>query len=296
MTEREVIEDLGEFCSPGVTWEDRRFTAAEGVTLRVVTFSPQKSAGNPTVFFVAGWITQMSAWKTVLKEMTRDFRVVYAETREKISSQMQGAAEYSVTAIGKDLVNLIDQCGLVPEPYVMFGSSLGATAIVDCYASLEKKPLAVVLVGPNAVFRVPKVWLIVVALFYPPLYALIKPVAKWYLKNFRLDVKTDRAQYDKYCRALDAADPWKLKKAVLSVSTYEIWDRLPLVACPTLLIEASKDALHEPENLRKIASGISDVTTVDLETNKVAHSERVVEEMRRFLAGRMPNSSVESHP
>ena len=294
MTGGLAIEDLREYCSPDAVWEDRMITIAEGVTLRVVTFTPQRNAGNPTVVFVAGWITQMSAWKTVLKEMTRDFRVVYAETREKVSSQMQGAAEYSVEAIGKDLVRLIGGSDLVPGPYVMFGSSLGATAIVDCYASLERKPLALVLVGPNAVFRVPKVWSIVVALFYPPLYALIKPTVKWYLKKFRLDVKTDQAQYDKYCRALDAADPWKLKRAVLSVSKYEIWDRLSLVTCPTLLLEASKDVLHEPENLRKIASGIPHAVPVDLETNKGTHSERVVQEMRAFLAVRASKSGARS--
>jgi pimeloyl-ACP methyl ester carboxylesterase len=293
MTQDNALENLREFCSPDVTYEDRMVTVAEGVALRVVTFSPSKDAGNPTVVLVAGWITQMTAWKTVLREMTREFRVIYVETREKISSQVRGDVEYSVSAIGRDLVTLIDQLGVAPGPYVMFGSSLGATAIVDCYAALTRKPLALVLVGPNAVFRVPKAWLIVVALFYPPFYVLIKPVVKWYLKNFRLNVRSDKEQYLKYCRALDAADPWKLKPAVLAVSKYEIWNRLEKVTSPTLLIEASKDVLHEPENLRKIASGIPHLVAVDLETNKGTHSERVVEEMRTFLAGRVSKSSFQ---
>jgi pimeloyl-ACP methyl ester carboxylesterase len=278
------MEDLTEICAPGVTCEDRMVGVAEGVTLRVLTFSPPADIGNPSVLFVAGWISQIRAWQTVLKEMTKDFRVVYVATREKISSRVLGNAEYSVTAIGNDLVNLVEQLGFSPERYIIFGSSLGATAIVDCYPALMRKPLALILVSPNAEFRVPRIWLFVVTLFYPPLYALIRPTVKWYLKNFRLDVRTDQEQYLKYSKALDAADPWKLKKALLSVSKYEIWDRLEFLNSPTLLVGASKDVLHEPENLRKMASKIRNAVTIDLETNKRTHSEHVVQEMRAFLA------------
>lgn len=280
-------EELSEFCAPGARWDERIVAVDAGVSLRVVVFSPPQTTENPTVLFVAGWITQMTAWRTVLREMTRDFRVVYVETREKISSTVPASvADYSVSAIGKDLADIVDRTDSVPGSYVMFGSSLGATAIVDCFASLKRKPEALILVGPNAVFRVPKSWKIVVTLFYPGFYALIKPAVKWYLKNFRLDVRADRAQYDKYCRALDAADPWKLKKAVLAVSTYEIWGALVGLTCPTLLVSASKDVMHEPENLKKIAAAVHDVTVADLETNEIAHSERVVDEMRRFLSSR----------
>jgi pimeloyl-ACP methyl ester carboxylesterase len=278
------MEDLTSVCASGASYEDRMMSVADGVALRVVTFTPPVDIGNPTVLFVAGWISQITAWQTVLKEMTKDFRVVYVETREKISSRVHGNAEYSVTAIGNDLVNLVEQLGFPTERYIIFGSSLGATAIVDSYPALGRKPLALILVSPNAEFRVPRIWLFVVTLFYPPLYALIRPSVKWYLKNFRLDVRTDQEQYMKYSKALDAADPWKLKKALLSVSKYEIWDRLEFVNSPTLLVGASKDALHEPENFRKMASKIRNAVTIDLETNKRTHSEHVVRELRAFLA------------
>ena len=111
--------------------------------------------------------------------------------------------------------------------YVLFGSSLGATAIIDCYRSLKKKTsVAWFLSRPNAVFRVPRSWKVIVTLFYAPLYALIRPSVKWYLRTFRLNVQADAAQYEKYCEALDAADPRKLKKAVMSVWSYEVWGTL----------------------------------------------------------------------
>jgi pimeloyl-ACP methyl ester carboxylesterase len=284
-TDEALGEDFSDFCEAGTAVDDRTIDTGAGATLRVVTFTPKADRGNPAVLFVAGWITQMVAWKSVLKEMTKDFKVVYVETREKKSSRVEKPAAYSIEAIGSDIVALVKILGLKENRYVLFGSSLGATVIVECFQALHPKPLALVLIGPNAVFRVPLTWKFIVKSFYPPLYALIRPSVKWYLRNYRLDTQTDAAQYEKYSAALDAADPWKLKKAVLAVARYKIWDRLPHLAAPTLLIEASKDVLHEPGNLRRIASTIPDAAVIDLETNAITHSARVVREMRNFLAG-----------
>jgi pimeloyl-ACP methyl ester carboxylesterase len=278
------MEDLTNFCSNGSTYEDCYVDVAAGVSLRVITFHPANEVGNPIVLFVAGWITQMSAWQSVLKEMTKDFRVVYIETREKISSRINRSDDFGVEAIGDDLVKLAGQLGLAEKRFVIFGSSLGATAVIDCYPKLKNKPAALILIGPNAEFRVPLTWKVIVTAFYPPLYNFIKPLVKWYLKTFRLNVGTDIEQYKKYSTALDAADPWKLKKAVLALAHYEVWDKLGALDVPTLLVGASEDALHEPDNLRMMADRIPTVVTIDLGTNKITHSERVVDETRKFIS------------
>ena len=278
------MEDFSQFCAEGVVVEDQMISVANGVSLRVTTFIPPVDKANPAVLFVAGWITQMIAWKAVLREMTKDFLVIYVETREKSSSRVVSNTDQSISAIGEDIVALVDKLHLRENRYVLFGSSLGATVIVECFHALVRKPFALILISPNAVFRVPRIWKFIVHSFYPPLYAIIKPSVKWYLKNFRLNVKIDAVQYNKYCAALDAADPWKLKKAVLAVASYKIWGRLASLSCPILLIGASKDVLHEPDNYQRIASEILHATTVDLETNAGTHSERVVEEFRRFLS------------
>jgi pimeloyl-ACP methyl ester carboxylesterase len=285
------MKALSEISESGCTIEDGMMRVSEGISLRVITFNPRRDRENPTIVFVAGWISHISGWTSVLKEMTRDFRVVYVETREKKSSVAPRGAGYGVQEIGDDLIKIIEHLGLREHNYVMLGSSLGATAVIDCYSRLPKKPLALVLIGPNAEFRVPFLWKLIVKLFYPPLYALVRPSVKWYLKNFRLDVTTDREQFDKYSDNLNDADPWKLKKAVLAVERYKIWDRLGDVDCPALLIGASKDVLHEPENLKAIASRLIRSTTIDLETNKSTHNGRVVEEVRKFLASLSPGES-----
>ena len=215
--------------------------------------------------------------------MSRDFKVFYLETREKITSKVTGEVEYSVEAIGKDIVQLISYLQLKENEYVLYGSSLGGTAILDCMRHLKIDPLCLILVGPNAIFKIPKYGVVLINMFYPSLYNIFKPYVKWYLKSFRLDIEADHEQYEKYCTSLDAADPWKLKKIALAVSKYQVWELLSKISMPTLVIGASKDNLHEPENLHKMVGLIPKAEYLDLETNKGTHSKKVVEALREYV-------------
>jgi len=278
------MDDLKQYCAPGAKYQEAMIPVAENVSLRTVSFTPAENNNNPPVIFVAGWITLISAWKEVLREMTRDFTVYYVETREKISSQVKGKASYGVEDIGKDLVDLVTHFDLRDNRFILFGSSLGASAILDCCRFLDQNPLCLVLIGPNAVIRVPRFAKVIIYFFPPRLYLLIKPIVKWYLKTFRLDIKSDYEQYKKYCGNIDAADPWKLKKAVMKLWNWEGWDLLPGIEFPTLVVGASKDSLHEPENLKKMVSMMKKATYIDLDTNKGTHSKEMVIEMRKYIS------------
>lgn len=277
------MDNLADYCAAGTTFKEEMIPVSDSVSLRVIRFTPTMQNNNPVVIFLAGWVSLISGWQTVLFEMTKDFTVYYIETREKISSQVKGKVEYSVETIGQDIVAFISHLKLKSGEYILFGSSLGATAILDCCRFLEQSPLCLVLIGPNAVFRVPKLGMVIIKIFPLQFYLLIKPVIKWYLRTFRLDVKSDYAQYEKYCNVIDSADPKKLKKAVINLAKYQVWNLLEDIDFPTLIFGASKDALHEPENLRKMVSMMKNATYVDLETNKGTHSEGMVGEMRKYI-------------
>ena len=276
-------EFLSQFCAPNVRTSHSYISVNPNISLRLFTFQSAQKSENPPLLFVAGWVSMIEAWQEVLIEITRDFNVYYLETREKISSRVNGKVSYSVEAIGDDLIAAVKQFQFVENNYLMFGSSLGATAILDCYRKLSATPRALILVGPNAEFRIPKTWYYIVKFFHPPLYELIKPSVKWYLRTFRLDLKSDAEQYEKYSRAIDAGDPWKLKKAVLALSSYEIWPRLSEITKPVLIIGASKDKLHEPENLKKMVNQLPQSDYIDLETNKKTHSAEMVIHLRKFV-------------
>ncbi len=276
-------ENLADYCTPGTKWTEQMVAVADNVSLRVVEFHPNKSTAQPTVLFIAGWISLMKGWEIVLKEMTKDFHIIYVETREKITSQINGKAIFSVEAIAQDIVTLVDKFKLEKDNYLIFGSSLGGTAILESYKDLETLPLCFALLGPNAEYRTPWWGKIIIILFWTRLYAVLKPFIKWYLRNFRLDIETDCAQYEKYCNALDAADPTKLKPAALALSKYKVWGILKDIDLPVLIIGATKDLLHEPQNLIQMDKMLPNSKFIDMETNTLAHGAEMVVEIRKYI-------------
>ncbi len=278
------LYNLEDYCAAGTAVHEGVIPVAKTHALRYISFEPPRKPSYPPVVFVAGWISQIEAWQIVLRDMTRDFHVYYVETRDKNSAVITGKVnDYSVAALGEDLAAAVEKFGFGDDGFIMFGSSLGGTSILDCSTRLPARPLALVLIGPNAEFRFPLGGRAAVRLFPPRLYVLLRPYIKWYLRTFRLDVKTDRAQYLKYCRALDAADPWKLKKGALSLMRYTIWDQLDGNAIPSLIIGGSHDILHEPGNLMRMVDELENGAYLDLKTNRETHSAGMVDHMRGFI-------------
>lgn len=277
------MEDLTEYCHPDSTFIEEQIPISEQVSLRVISFTSGIQSNNPCVMFIPGMISQIRNWGKVLREMTRDFPVYYIETREKISSMVKGNQNYGIDGIRQDIVTLTAHFNLKSRSYILFGSSLGGTVILDACRFLTRDPICLVLVGPNALFRMPPFSRMAVSCFPPGLYSSVKPLIKWYLKTYRLDPISDYAQYKKYCSVLDSPDPWKLKKAMLAVSRYEVWDYLEAIKYPVLIFGGSKDVMHEPGNLKKMVTLLKDGTYVDMETNANTHSKEMVFEMRKYV-------------
>ncbi|PIS29486.1 MAG: hypothetical protein COT43_03805 [Candidatus Marinimicrobia bacterium CG08_land_8_20_14_0_20_45_22] len=275
------MNELEKFCSPGTICSTRQVEVNENVTLQVTTFIPANPTHNPEIVFVPGW-------KNALIEMSRDFTIHYVEACEKKSANVKGKVRYEVENFARDIAAVIDAFGLKDREYILGGSSLGATAIVDSYRFLSNRPFCLMLIGVNAVFYMPKFGMCIVRIFPPCLYLVFKPILKWYLRIFRLDIKNDYAQYEKYCRNIESANPWRLKKSALAFIHYSIWNHLSDIDIPTLLFGASKDELHNRENILRIHNLLPGSIYVDLETNSNTHSELMVIEMRKFLTNIAP--------
>ena len=104
--------DIKNYCAPGTNWTDKMVAISDDVSLRVIEFFPAKTTAQPTVLFVAGWISLMKGWKLVLQEITKDFHVIYLETREKNTSEVKNINDFSVEAIASDLVRITEIYGL----------------------------------------------------------------------------------------------------------------------------------------------------------------------------------------
>ena len=279
---REPYEDLSEFCAPGTTWRQQWLTLSTGVALRVVSFYPQIPRQPFPVVLVPGLVSVMLTFKNILISLTKHFVVHYVETREKSSSIILQKASFDVETMGRDIAEVVSKLDLGEKQYILFGASLGATAIIDGYRHLARKPFCLVLLEPNAVFDYPA-WSLAVIRVGAPFYSVLKPIAKWYLRKFRVNTREDYEMYRISSRALDAADPYKLRDTILAISSYQIWDRLASVQAPSLVVCASKDKFHRREDIAKIVSLLNDCTYLDLETHEHTHGKEFGKYFEQFV-------------
>ncbi|MEA1880945.1 MAG: alpha/beta hydrolase, partial [Candidatus Marinimicrobia bacterium] len=248
-----------------------------------IHFTPPKLSPFPPVIFLAGWGSLIHSWEIVLKEMTKDFEVYYLETREKGSAIHPSEQHLNINTLGNDLPHVLNDHGLEDKGYIMFGSSLGATVILDSMSRNKINPSLAVLIGPNAEFNAPKFWIWVARITPPFLYHLVKPAVKWYMKKKYINMDEDPKQYEKYAWSLDEANPSRLRRSALQFAKYKIWDRLGKIHQKVLIFTGSKDAMHGYENTVKIAEMLSNCNLIDLETNARTHSVEMVNHMRSNL-------------
>jgi len=261
----------------GVTAKVDYIELSDGVELRVMDFVP---GGNdptrPVVVFVAGWISLISGWKEVLKAITPNYRTLYIETREKISARLpdRGSVDFTIERMGKDIGEVLQKTLPEGQPFYFAGSSMGSTVILDYLSHDNRYPRNSFLISPTCKFSIPTwgVWLI--RFLHPGLYLAVKPLVKWYLRNFRLDKHKEPEQVAKYEGTLDAAEPGRLKINALAISSYSLWKKLPYLKSPVCIIGAQTDTLHGVDELKKMVTQIPSARLELMQSNRETHSEK----------------------
>ena len=269
--------DYSPYTDPATNVKEYMFNVSDGVSLKIIDFIPRNiSQEKPVILFVAGWISLISGWRGVLKVLTAEHRVIYCETREKQSSTVPDVKKvsFSIERLKLDIGEIIENIITPSEKFILAGSSLGASAILEYCASDKRKPLCSVLINPNTEFRFPKFLGEIIPVLHPSLYLAVKPVIKWYLRNFRLDKKTCKEQIEKYENTLDCANPYKLKANALAIKNYVIWGRIDNINVPCLVMGATSDTLHATDNVKRLLKLIPDSTYIELKSNMENHSEK----------------------
>jgi len=278
--------DYSPYTESTTTVKEYMFTVSDGVSLKIIDFIPRNvSQQKPVILFVAGWISLISGWKGVLKVLTAEHRVIYCETREKQSSTVPDVKKvsFSIERLKLDIGEIIEKLIPPPDKFILAGSSLGASAILEYCASDKPKPFSTVLINPNTEFRFPKFLGSIIPALHPSLYISVKPVIKWYLRNFRLDKKTCKEQIEKYENTLDCANPYKLKANALAIKNYVIWGRIDNINVPCLVLGATSDTLHATENVKRLLKIIPDSTYIELKSNMENHSEKAGHVILEYL-------------
>lgn len=281
--------DYSQYTESSTAVNEYMLEVSDGVSLNIIDFIPKNiSQDKPVIIFVAGWISLISGWKGVLKILTSEYRVVYLESREKQSSTVPNVKKvrFNMERLQLDIGEVIEKINVTTGNFILAGSSLGATAILEYCVTGKKEPSAAVLIGPNTEFKFPSILGALLPLMPPSLYVLIKPVVKWYLRNFRLDKKNSMEQIQKYEKTLDCADPYKLKANALAIKNYSIWSRIKSINVPCLILGATTDTLHGTENIKHLLNIMPYASYLEFESNMDTHSEKaghaIVEYIQRY--------------
>ncbi len=281
--------NLNEYTIPSTTIKDYYIQVSDGVQLYIIDFMPKKdSPSKPIIFFVAGWISHITGWKDVLRTLTDDYRVIYIETREKTSSRIPEGKKckdfsFTVMRMVLDLHEVIQK--LIPKKrtFVMAGSSLGSSVILEYLAMNTRQPECALLIGPLPEFRFPAVLGDIVPRLPASWYNVLKELVKWYLRTFRLDTEKEKEQLAKYTNTINSADPYKLKPNALALKNYNLWDKLPFITTPCFIFGAKTDTLHATDDIKRLLNNLAKAYYIECESNKETHSHVVAEHFKNIL-------------
>ncbi len=268
----------------GGTFRQHRVEVEAGVDLRAFEWSGQ-GRSEPPLLLVAGWITIIDSWVPVLARLAQTRRVIYLESREKasagISREAMRKGSFRIECLGRDIAVVASGVGLKLQDTVLVGSSLGANAILETLKQ-GARCRAAFLIGPNAEFAFP-LWSRFLMRLPPAAYGPLVPLVLWYLRRFRLDVRSEPEQYERYRRTAEGADFARLKLSALALEGARVIENFEKIIDPVGVAFASSDHLHGEANARRLAEALPRGTALACPSNAFLHRPDVVDEIDRFV-------------
>ena len=246
------------------------------VSLRIIGFTPVTDSGNLPIVMVTGLVTQIDSFRNVLADLSKTHPIYYLETREKKSSQINGAVSYDMETMGKDVARIVHTLGLENDRYVFMGYSFGAAVVADGFRYLKSRPLCILFLEPTPVFHYPPWSLFLIRWFGLTFFSVLKSFGIWYLGKFHINKKEDIEMAVISTRSINNADSRKIRNAILAIAGYQVWDRLNEIKCPSLVVGTSKDGLHIEKEVMQMVDMLGS-RFIDLETNKRTHSEEMAQ-------------------
>jgi len=275
--------NYSDYCSPGTKIQTQYIKVSRDIELFEIHFTPKKLTKYPPIIFIPGWGSFIQGWKIVLQEMSKDFEIYYFETREKSSAKHVKEQKISIQNIRDDIAKAVQLHDIDDNRFIAFGSSMGATAILDGMAENKINPSLAVLIGPNIEFNIPRFLIIIITLIPTQLYKMIKPFAKWYMKRKYIDMESDSKQYHKYSYVLDHIHLGRTRRSALSFKKYSFEHKIQQLKKRILVFSGKKDILHNYEKTLDMVNRIEQATLINLETNDRTHSVEMVDELRSYL-------------
>ncbi|WP_300673876.1 alpha/beta hydrolase [Desulfoluna sp.] len=268
------MRELLRYENKGIGVSKTPFTLSDGVTLTLFDFKGEGHEKKPMLLFVAGWLSALSGWHEVLEEMTPHTRVLYMESREKRSARLPAGPlpRFDIDRLADDIAEVANAFIPAETSLYVAGSSLGSTALIRAMARRKITPSGAFLISPVTAFQFPP-WGNFIISFVPPFFfkAIRYPIV-WYLINFRVDKKKEPEQARKYTQTIMDAEPTRLKANAAALSGHTVWEDLPQVKSPVVVIGAASDKLHGVEEITKMVQRMPEARVEVMGSNKETHS------------------------
>lgn len=233
------------------------FAQADDATRLWYTVHESESGGTPgnaassrnPIVLIAGQSVSHHGWAPVLKQFTKNHRVLVFDHRGVGESDATFPAEFGTRDFARDVVAILDDAGI--EKANVYGHSMGGRIAQWLAADAPERVAALALGGTTVgdaqgAERPPSATRALMSgdkdallrLFYSP---------DWIAANADASAMLGAAP-----RTAEAR-----RKHFAASTGHDGWAALPLIKAPTLVIHGTADELSVPENARILASGIA---------------------------------------
>ncbi len=261
------------------------YEMTDGTKIRVLEFDFAKNPNKYTLLFIPGFATVFQSWQEVLEPLSKEYRILYFESREKNSSIMPTRKierNINLHKMAYDIKETVEQLGLKNQNYITVCSSTGGTIEIEALSEKWISPDGAVMVGPTLTYHLSFIAPLLISLVPEFIKNLFMPIFRWYIGKIYVDKKEHPEQYAKYVRAGEEIKLRKVRKILWQMTKYKCWDMLPKIETKCLLVGASSDKMHATEETKKTHELIPNSVFIDLGSNKATHSQPLVDAIKSF--------------
>jgi pimeloyl-ACP methyl ester carboxylesterase len=242
-------------------------SSSDGTRLHAERFGP--SDGLPVVL-AHGWTENLTYWIHVIRELSgRGLQVVAYDLRGH--GRSAGAGDYSIARFGQDLEAVLEAVVPEGERALIAGHSLGAMSIAawaeDHDVQRRVGAAALIntgvgdLIGESLILPVPRLAQAinrsVAARGFlgsrAPLPRFSSPISHAIIRWIAFGPSATPAQVAFYERMLLATPPTARADVGIAISEIELYEALPRLTVPTIVMAGENDRLTPPSHAKRIA-------------------------------------------
>lgn len=279
--------------------------SADGTALCAELFGAVDDESATTAVLAHGWTENRSYWVHQIRSLSEaGMRVVAFDLRGHGDSDRAAGGDYAIERFGEDLEAVLAACAPRAERTLVAGHSLGAMAIAAWAEDHDVRTR----VGAAALLNTGVGDLLAESLLVPvpalaqainktiavrgflgsraPLPRFSSPISHALIRYIAFGPAATPAQVAFYERMLIASPPDARADIGIALSEIELYDALPRLTVPTVVIAGESDRLTPPSHARRIAEMLPALEQLIIlpATGHMAPLERP-DEINRALAG-----------